>query len=93
MNKSQRKFIQISLVILALILVLVSWKYLPPDDYWWEYPYRIIFKMDDGQEFGFESRFRNLAQSLAFGIIIPAILIGTVIYLRLGDSDKKPNKQ
>lgn len=89
MNQPQKNFVQASLVILALILVLVSWKYLPPDDYWWQYPYRIVFKMDNGQEFGFESRFKNLAQSLIFGIVVPLVLIGTVIFFRLGASNKK----
>lgn len=89
MNKAQKNFIQVALVILAIILILASWKFLPPDDYWWEYPYRIVFKMDDGQEFGFESRFKNLAESLIFGLIVPLVLIGTVIFFRLGVSNKK----
>jgi len=87
MNDSQKKFAQVGLVVLAVILFLMSWKILPPDDFWLEYSDRIVFDIGDDKEFGFESRFDSLVESFLVGFALPLVLIGAMVFIKLGDSD------
>ena len=86
MNPAQERFTQAGLIVLALVLYFISWKFLEPDSYWIHWPSRIVIGLSDGQEFGFESRLGDRNLSIILGFVLPVILIGAVIFLKLGKS-------
>ncbi len=87
MNSAQRQLIKYGLYALAVVLVLISWKFLEPDSFWLEYSYRIVFDLEDGREWGLESRFQNLGTSLLTGLLLPIALVGLAYFIELGSRD------
>src|SRR5882724_140195 len=88
MNSTQRRFIQLGLVLLSFLLVAASWKILPPDSFWLPFSYRIVIDMSGGQQCGLESRFHNMGTSVILGLVAPVVCWGLAMFLQLGRASR-----
>jgi hypothetical protein len=86
MNPTQKRFLQIALLLFAILLAGASWKRLPPDTFWLPYSYRVVFDRSDGRQWGLESRFHNMGTSILAGVIAPIVCLGGALFLQLGKS-------